>query len=220
MAIGMIVADIHAFFSRLDMFHPMLENTSRGKNMEEIVLVGGKAVSPADLLGYYCRNRAFLSPYEPTRSEDFFSEDGQRRELELLEERENAGLEKRFFILRSSRLIGTIALSSIVKGAFMSCFLGYRLSEEDSGQGIMTDVVASVTEHAFSSVGLHRVEANVMAGNAASICVLERNGYILEGMSRKYLRIAGAWRDHLHYVALGDEWRRPFATRFRIVLEA
>jgi hypothetical protein len=60
---------------------------------------------------------------------------------------------------------------------------------------------------------LHRLEANVQPGNAASIRLLQRLGFRREGYSPRYLRICGRWRDHERWAILADErpgrGRRP-----------
>ena len=52
---------------------------------------------------------------------------------------------------------------------------------------------------------LHRIEANIMPRNARSIRVVEKLGFINEGRSRKYLKIAGVWEDHLHFVLVNPD---------------
>jgi ribosomal-protein-alanine N-acetyltransferase len=54
-------------------------------------------------------------------------------------------------------------------------------------------------EHAFGSLGLHRLEAGTLVDNPASQRVLEKNGFELVGLARNYLHIGGEWRDHLLY---------------------
>lgn len=60
----------------------------------------------------------------------------------------------------------------------------------------MTEALTGVIEHAFGSMGLHRLEANIQPGNARSIALAKRCGFRLEGHSPEYVLINGAWRDH------------------------
>ena len=65
-------------------------------------------------------------------------------------------------------------------------------------------IVALVAGFAFGPAALHRVEANVMPRNTASLRVLEKCGYRPEGLARRYLRINGVWEDHIHMVRLNE----------------
>jgi ribosomal-protein-alanine N-acetyltransferase len=64
---------------------------------------------------------------------------------------------------------------------------------------------AEVIRIAFDGMGLHRIEANIIPRNVRSRRVVEKLGFTLEGMSRKYLRINGVWEDHLHYALLNEK---------------
>ena len=68
--------------------------------------------------------------------------------------------------------------------------------------GMMTDALKRAIRFAFEDMKLHRIEANIMPHNTRSISVVEKLGFVNEGLSRKYLKIAGKWEDHLHYVLL------------------
>ena len=63
--------------------------------------------------------------------------------------------------------------------------IGYWLGEPFWGRGIMTAVVGAVTDHALSQRGFLRLEAPVFAWNPASMRVLEKCGYVREGVLRK-----------------------------------
>jgi ribosomal-protein-alanine N-acetyltransferase len=60
----------------------------------------------------------------------------------------------------------------------------------------MTEALRLVVRYAFSGLGLHRLEANIQPGNAASIRLVQRCGFRNEGYSPHYLFIDGAWRGH------------------------
>lgn len=152
---------------------------------------------------YYCRNREFLTPYDPLREAIFFTEDYHRLLLSQDEAMAQCGRGYRFYIRLAEapdRVVGTIALSNIVMGAFRSCFLGYKLDQTCTNRGYMTEAIRLVTEYAFGELRLHRIEANVMPWNQASLRVVEKNGYQPEGLAREYLYINGRWEDHLHMV--------------------
>ena len=68
----------------------------------------------------------------------------------------------------------------------------------------MREGLLQVKEHLFRKIGLHRIEANIQPDNLASIALVRSCGFELEGLSRSFLFINGAWRDHQRWVALDD----------------
>ena len=66
----------------------------------------------------------------------------------------------------------------------------------------MSVAVEMLIKYAFEELGLHRIEANVMPKNKASLRVLEKNQFINEGTSKYYLNINGVWEDHIHMVKI------------------
>jgi ribosomal-protein-alanine N-acetyltransferase len=69
--------------------------------------------------------------------------------------------------------------------ARMSAEMGYWLSEDFWGRGIATRAVTAMSEWAFDHYKLTRVFAMAFAHNAASIRVLEKSGFIREGVMRR-----------------------------------
>ena len=80
--------------------------------------------------------------------------------------------------------------------------LGYWAGEMYAGQGYITAAVRAVVRYAFEDLELHRVEAACQPDNIASRRVLEKAGFEHEGMARAYLKINGAWRDHLLFATV------------------
>jgi [ribosomal protein S5]-alanine N-acetyltransferase len=74
---------------------------------------------------------------------------------------------------------------------------------------LMTEALSLAIGQAFGDLGLHRLEANIQPGNAASLALARRLGFRREGFSPRYLCIAGRWRDHERWALLSDEWERP-----------
>lgn len=119
--------------------------------------------------------------------------------------RDSAGFEIRS--VEDGRVLGTVELSQIARGNFQSAYLGYRIAAEHRGQGYMTEALQLVLGHAFRTLRLHRVEANVEPGNDRSIALVRRAGFTREGFSRRYLKLGGRWRDHERWALLREEWR-------------
>ena len=67
-----------------------------------------------------------------------------------------------------------------------------------------TAAVRGLVAHAFDELKLHRVEAACVPTNLASRRVLEKAGFALEGQARAYLKINGAWADHLLFGIVND----------------
>jgi ribosomal-protein-alanine N-acetyltransferase len=103
------------------------------------------------------------------------------------------------------QIAGVLIISQIVRGAFQSAYLGYYAHERHSGQGLMREAMAQTVAHAFGPLALHRLEANIQPGNAASIALARSAGFRLEGFSPRYLLIGGQWRDHERYAITAED---------------
>ena len=159
------------------------------------------------LLDYYRENKAFLEAFEPDRPESFYTDAYQTQQLRKEKAEAESQTAFRFYIFLKADpqpLIGSIALSNIVRGCFLSCFLGYKLDSEHRNKGYMTQAIRSVARFAFDELRLHRIEANVMPRNLPSRRVLLKCGFQEEGFAPKYLKINGVWEDHMHMVLLNE----------------
>lgn len=105
----------------------------------------------------------------------------------------------------SGEVVGAININEIVMGLLCSAYLGYHGMARFAGQGLMTEALAKTVRFAFGELGLHRVEANIQPANHRSIALVRRVGFRHEGLSPRYLRIGGIWRDHERWALLADE---------------
>jgi ribosomal-protein-alanine N-acetyltransferase len=101
---------------------------------------------------------------------------------------------------------GVFNFSEIVRGAFQSAYLGYYALAPNAGRGYMAEAFVLVLDAAYRDLALHRVEVNVQPGNVRSVALVERAGFTREGYSRRYVKIAGRWRDHLRFAMLAEDW--------------
>ncbi len=103
-------------------------------------------------------------------------------------------------------IVGVFNISEIVRGAFQGAFLSYAAVADHAGQGLMSEGLQLLLGRAFTELDLHRLEANIQPGNARSIALVRRAGFVCEGASPRYLRLGGIWRDHEHWVMLEEDW--------------
>ena len=128
-----------------------------------------------------------------------------QRTLELNEDERNV----RLFVFRRSddALLGTMNLNEIVRGAFQNAYLGYWIGDPHLRQGYGAEALALALEVAFETMGLHRVEANIQPDNEASRALVRAAGFRLEGLSPRYLKIGGAWRDHERWACTLEDYQ-------------
>lgn len=159
------------------------------------------------VLEYYRRNAHFLDEWEPGRSDNFYTREYHAEVLKNERINMEAGRLVRLWLFKKgepSRVIGNIGFNNIVRGAFLSCHLGYKLDGEEINKGYITEALRKGIEVMFSEYGLHRIEANIIPRNARSRRVVEKLGFYNEGLAYKYLKINGRWEDHIHMVLLND----------------
>lgn len=154
------------------------------------------------------RSAAFLKRWEPApprgkRAARLFAEwlrssRGPRHDKLLICRKEDGAI------------LGAININEIIRGPAQSAFLGYWIGAVHARQGYMTEALQLALRHGFGALKLHRVEANILPVNRASIALVRRAGFRREGYSARYLKIAGRWADHERWALLSDRWRpRP-----------
>ena len=124
---------------------------------------------------------------------------------------ERAADPRRAFYLARLRdggdIVGFLNLGEFIRGSLQQAFIGYGGVTGYSGHGYMGEAMQLVLREAFTTLGLHRVEANIQPDNLPSIALAQRAGFVLEGFSPRYLKINGRWRDHERWAINAERWR-------------
>lgn len=104
-----------------------------------------------------------------------------------------------FAIVVNGQAVGSIGLVAKDDVYRRSMEIGYWLSEDFWGRGIITEAVGVVTRYGFSSFDIVRIYADVFEWNVASMRVLEKNGYEREARLKKAIIKDGRIGDVLMY---------------------
>lgn len=156
---------------------------------------------------FFVENREFLTPFEPERPADFYSVQGQRRELKTANKMMRRGKNIQFWLMPhdKSRMLGTVMLNQVFYGNLQSAFLAYRLAQKETGKGYAREAVTKLLEIAFADLGLHRIEANIMPRNTPSQNLVKALGFKQEGLRKGYININGVWEDHFCFSLLNPQ---------------
>ena len=111
-----------------------------------------------------------------------------------------------FGIFVKGKFCGEINLSSIQRGPFQSCYVGYWIDEGHAGNGYTPEALAVVLKYAFEDLDLHRVQVAIIPRNSSSRRVVEKLSLREEGIAERYLEIDGKWEDHIRYAFTSEEW--------------
>jgi len=108
-------------------------------------------------------------------------------------------------ILFKGNLVGVAGLNEI-DWSNKKTSIGYWLSQQHQGKGLMTQVVKALVEVAFNDFKLNRVEIQCVAENLKSRNIPERLGFKQEGTLRQSDYLSDAFHDCVIYSLLSNEW--------------
>ena len=156
------------------------------------------------------KNIEWLQKWEPTRPSGMPDVVNDRNAFvsrcNARERERHLGSGYGFGIFVSGSFCGEINLSSIQRGPFQSCYVGYWIDERHAGNGYTPEALAIVFRYAFEELELHRVQVAIIPRNKASRRVVEKLSLRNEGIAERYLEIDGVWEDHVRYALTSEEW--------------
>lgn len=167
---------------------------------ERLIMRLGRESDATSIITYFHDNHTHLAESMPALSNDFYTPEYWDRRLSLSwsEWQQDQSLRLFLFDRRTPDVVmGTVSLTQIVRGPLQACYLGYGIASRYEGKGMMTEALRAVIHHAFSSLDLHRIMANYRPSNLRSARLLERLGFVVEGLAKDYLIINGKWCDHV-----------------------
>ena len=182
--------------------------------MRRKVLAGIRFNLRPPLMRYYSHwvklrrdNQKYLQMRDPLWMPDELSRRSFRLRLRTYNQEARQDRGYAFFIwsLEMNQMMGAVNLSYIRRGAAQMGTVGYWIGEHFSNQGLMSEAVGLLCDFAFSTLGLHRLEAACMIDNEPSVRVLKNNKFKEEGYAPRYLKIGGVWADHRLFALCRDD---------------
>lgn len=154
-------------------------------------------------------SRDFLVPWEPSWAEDALTRNAYRDRVDrqAKEWRQDLGYGFHVFRAVDDQLLGGINLSNVRRAAAQACNLGYWMGSGFANQGLMTEALRLLLPYVFDGLGLHRVDAACIPENLPSRRLLLKFGFREVGEAKGYLKINGAWRDHVLHCLLEADLR-------------
>ena len=111
--------------------------------------------------------------------------DDSRKFLEISEEKRKDRKLLRYSIVYERKIVGTICLYSIYWHQSRAS-IGYALSQNYWNKGLMTEAVCKIEGIARNELNLNRLQATIIPENFSSKKVLDKRGFLFEGLLKQY----------------------------------
>lgn len=163
------------------------------------------AISTANLPDLY---REFSDP-SVTRYYNMLPFTNMEKAAELLsyfskQFEEKEGIRWGIFLKKDNTFIGTIGINSFKPGHI--CNIGFDLVANYWNKGYMSEALEIIVLYIFASLEVNRIEAEVMPGNDGSCRVLEKTGFMKEGLMRDWM----FWNDKYYDMYMYSLLKRDF----------
>ena len=154
-------------------------------------------------------SKSFLVPWEPSWDASSCTRRAYLRYFKNSNYLANMDRAYSFLIFKTDdkALLGGINIGNVRRGVSQSASLGYWIGEKYARNGYMKEALKLLIPSLFVDLRLNRIEAATLEENIASKNLLKKIGFKKEGVLRKYLKINGAWRDHILYGLLENDFK-------------
>jgi len=109
------------------------------------------------------------------------------------------------FEKKTGRLMGFILLALVLRFNVQSCRISYSIFNNYWKRGYGKEAVDAAAQFAFKRLKLHRLEAEILPGNRASIALVRGLGFQYEGIRRGAVYFSRKWHDHAIYSLLAED---------------
>jgi ribosomal-protein-alanine N-acetyltransferase len=110
----------------------------------------------------------------------------------------------------SNQYIGKISLFQISEQN-RRAEIGYLLGRKHWGKGYMTEALSAVLPCAFDELNLHRIEVDTDPENTPSLALLNKFGFVREGLFKDRWFVHGIWHDSVMLALLEKDYRKILA---------
>ncbi|MBK9976063.1 MAG: GNAT family N-acetyltransferase [Planctomycetes bacterium] len=179
---------------------------------ERLVLRFPQPEDAAAMARYVIENREHLRKGGPARDGNYYTDLYWLQMAEDIDRDWRADRHCHFILFDKTdnrTPLGRARLSDFLRGALHGCNLGYEIAKSHEGRGLMTEALQAAIAHGFGPLNLHRIQAAYRPANLRSGRVLERLGFVKEGIAAAYLRVDGRWEDHVVTSLTNPHWRDP-----------
>ncbi|ROR31950.1 ribosomal-protein-alanine N-acetyltransferase [Mobilisporobacter senegalensis] len=159
------------------------------------------------VLDFYIRNKDFLEPFEPDRVSLFYTRAFQQANLNYENKLMKDSHMLRLWLFEKSDLnktIGSVSIQNIIKGSYLSCIISYKMDRDYLRLGYATEALYYLINIAYSLYGLHRIEAYIVPDNLPSINLIQKLGFLPEGIARSSVYLRGKWIDQIRFALISE----------------
>jgi len=172
---------------------------------EEIVLKAIEIDDAAALFAIVESNRSYLREWVPWVDTNT-SIDDSLAFIKSSQEQHNQNLGFQCGIWLSNQLVGVIGFLC-VDWLNKNVEIGYWIDAKHQGSGIITKSCRLMVNYAFNEYQLHHVQIRCATGNRKSCAIVERLGFIKEGITRQAEFLYDHYVDLCIYGITADEWK-------------
>lgn len=155
------------------------------------------------VLSFYERNKETFNPYESVKPDNFYTIDYIGLLLNAEMKAFLKGNYLRFYLFAKkdpNYVIASCSFSQIHMGDEKSCNIGYKVDSAYQCKGIATMLIPECIKLLLSEKNIHRINSYIMPDNTPSLRVMEKLGWLDEGIAHEYAFLNNTWQDHKHFV--------------------